>query len=228
VSGPSAAEQHRIVDLLSRAENIVRMRRRRSRGQGDYSGAVSGYVWGSGTNPKGGRNLHSGKSLLSFAMVRRRNHLLMETRAAHPQRRWRNVDIRDLKFLNASDSDRGRYSLMSGDILFVRTNGNPDYVGRCAVFEPPTIGVGYTRRILFAVGRCRTLWTRNSCRSSCHPSKVGVASRARTYGGGQYNINVPAAKHTIVLPPLDRNTCLRHSFAELESYRLVQPPLDGR
>lgn len=37
-----------------------------------------------------------------------------------------------------------RLQLKSGDLLFVRTNGNPENVGRCAVFEPSLVeGSGF-------------------------------------------------------------------------------------
>jgi type I restriction enzyme, S subunit len=45
------------------------------------------------------------------------------------------LDLQDLKFVNLDDAELERLRLTDGDILFVRTNGNPKYVGRCAVFD---------------------------------------------------------------------------------------------
>jgi len=45
------------------------------------------------------------------------------------------IDWADLKFTSLNAKDRDRLLLVDGDILFVRTNGNPNYIGRCAVFE---------------------------------------------------------------------------------------------
>lgn len=42
------------------------------------------------------------------------------------------VDLSDLKLVPVNDAEFRRLSLRGGDILFVRTNGNPEYVGRCA------------------------------------------------------------------------------------------------
>jgi type I restriction enzyme S subunit len=43
------------------------------------------------------------------------------------------LDTDDLKWAPLSDSERASYGLHPDDLLMVRTNGNPDYVGRCAL-----------------------------------------------------------------------------------------------
>lgn len=47
----------------------------------------------------------------------------------------RTIDTSDLKYLKVSDTERKLLVLRAGDVLVVRTNGNKDYVGRCAVFD---------------------------------------------------------------------------------------------
>jgi type I restriction enzyme, S subunit len=49
----------------------------------------------------------------------------------------RSIDIDDMKYTHLSEKELGRLKLSQGDILFVRTNGNPEYVGRCTVFDLP-------------------------------------------------------------------------------------------
>lgn len=46
-----------------------------------------------------------------------------------------NIDLSDLKFVPLLDTEFKRLQMHKGDLLLVRTNGNPDYVGRCAVFD---------------------------------------------------------------------------------------------
>ena len=41
------------------------------------------------------------------------------------------LDLRDLNWAYLSKKDTDKYRLHEGDVLVVRTNGNPDYVGRC-------------------------------------------------------------------------------------------------
>ena len=46
------------------------------------------------------------------------------------------LDLTELKTVEVDDAEFQRLKLRDGDLLFVRTNGNPDNVGRCAVFNP--------------------------------------------------------------------------------------------
>lgn len=43
----------------------------------------------------------------------------------------------DLVYVDAADKDAKRFGLRANDLLLVRTNGNPNYIGRSAVFQPP-------------------------------------------------------------------------------------------
>jgi len=47
------------------------------------------------------------------------------------------INTEDLTFVDTRPHDTARYALRAGDLLLVRTNGNPSYVGRAAVFAPP-------------------------------------------------------------------------------------------
>lgn len=55
------------------------------------------------------------------------------------------IDTADVTCVHARGSDIERHTAHPGDLLLVRTNGNPEYVGRSAVFIPPD-----DRRWLFA------------------------------------------------------------------------------
>ena len=47
------------------------------------------------------------------------------------------LDLGDLTFVDLPSSDVDRLRLHDGDLLLVRTNGNPSYVGRSVVFSQP-------------------------------------------------------------------------------------------
>ena len=47
------------------------------------------------------------------------------------------LSLDDLAFVELSEADVGRLRLQDGDLLLVRTNGNPSYVGRSVVFRHP-------------------------------------------------------------------------------------------
>ena len=49
------------------------------------------------------------------------------------------INLDDLKRVPVTRDELSRLCLQRGDLLFVRTNGNPDYVGRCAVYDPDAI-----------------------------------------------------------------------------------------
>lgn len=47
------------------------------------------------------------------------------------------ISYDDLVYVNVKPADVARLKLKDGDLLLVRTNGNPNYVGRSAVFKEP-------------------------------------------------------------------------------------------
>ena len=71
------------------------------------------------------------------------------TSKASSERHWGNPVLRipnvvsdrlsldDLAFVELPSVDVERFQLRDGDLLLVRTNGNPNYVGRSVVFRPP-------------------------------------------------------------------------------------------
>lgn len=48
------------------------------------------------------------------------------------------IDLDDLKYVELSNAELARLRLALGDVLIVRSNGNPEYVGRCAVVDSAT------------------------------------------------------------------------------------------
>lgn len=54
------------------------------------------------------------------------------------------LNLAELKTVPVEAAELKRLRLYDGDVLFVRTNGNQDYVGRCAVFREENVkGVGF-------------------------------------------------------------------------------------
>lgn len=51
------------------------------------------------------------------------------------------LSLADVTFVDVRQADRDRLALQDGDLLLVRTNGNPNYVGRSAVFMSPDKGI---------------------------------------------------------------------------------------
>lgn len=133
------------------------------------------------------------------------------------------IDTREIKVVNVTTAELARLKLRDGDLLFVRTNGNPDNVGRCAVF---------THDAVAAAGQQRSDWIfasyliRARLNVSTHPAFLAAYLRTQTgrrhlknrskTSAGQYNINiegigsvpVPAVEYRRQSDFLDRNSRL--------------------
>jgi type I restriction enzyme S subunit len=128
------------------------------------------------------------------------------------------IDVDDLKLVPVTKPEFERLRLLDGDMLFVRTNGNPDYVGRCAVFTEESVSrsglptsefifASYLIRARLKPGICDPVYLREFL--SGETGQRDLRSRSKT-SAGQYNINVEAiGAIEVPLPPL---TC-QQNFA---------------
>jgi type I restriction enzyme S subunit len=107
------------------------------------------------------------------------------------------IDLTDLKTVDISQIELEKLRLMEGDLLFVRTNGNPEYVGRCAVFDPTQmeaagldaseiIYASYLIRARLHLDRLRPLFLQSLLQTPA--GRRDVREKCRT-SAGQYNIN---------------------------------------
>lgn len=120
------------------------------------------------------------------------------------------IDLGDLKTVEVSESEFDKLRLVTGDVLFVRTNGNPDYVGRCAVFDPSqmeaaglnadeVIYASYLIRARLKSDRLRPVFLQSLLQTSA--GRKNVREKCRT-SAGQYNINTKGIG-TLQIPDVD-------------------------
>ena len=121
------------------------------------------------------------------------------------------VDLSDLKNVKLSEKEIKSLTLNIGDILFVRTNGNPDFIGRCALFnlENEFVFASYLIRAVvrkenvnsgFLVYLLGNSNYRNVIRSKCSTT------------AGQFNINTKGlGSLPIIIPPIT----LQQQFADI-------------
>lgn len=134
---PPISEQDRIVDLLSRAEGIVRLRREAEKKAAELIPAIFLDMFGDpAANPTGWPVKPLGEIVEEF----RYGTSQKSGPEGLPVLRIPNVvgdrlEPADMTFVAVPDAEANRLRLADGDMLFVRTNGNPDYVGRSAVFD---------------------------------------------------------------------------------------------
>ncbi len=139
ISLPPLSEQRRIVDLLSRAENIVRMRREAEQKAKEIIPALFLDMFGDPvTNPKGWavRTISDVVVAVEYGTSTKAG----EGTVGVPMIRMGNVDVQgrlklhDLKYVELEEVDRRKYRLQPGDILFNRTNSK-ELVGKTGIWR---------------------------------------------------------------------------------------------
>lgn len=135
---PPMAEQRRIVDLLSRAEGIVRLRRQAQQKAAALTPAIFVDMFGDpAMNPKGlnvvalgdvlasadyGSSAKAGDEEIGLPMIRMGNVDYSG-----------NVDLAALKYVDLPPDDVARFGLKDGDLLFNRTNSK-ELVGKTGLW----------------------------------------------------------------------------------------------
>ncbi|WP_280450954.1 restriction endonuclease subunit S [Nocardia cyriacigeorgica] len=122
------------------------------------------------------------------------------------------IDISDLKTVTLEPADFDRLQLRNGDLLFVRTNGNPNNVGRCAEFRVDSISAADVAVDRFVYASYLIRARVDACRVNSSylaaflngPGRKLISANART-SAGQYNINIQGLSSVVVqVPALDR------------------------
>jgi type I restriction enzyme S subunit len=121
------------------------------------------------------------------------------------------IDPKEMKLVSVPVAEVDRLRLLKGDFLFVRTNGNPDYVGRSAVFDEDVMQqAGFDgSNTVYASYLIRARLQRNIIEpyflQGYLSSAVGrrqLKERCKT-SAGQFNINTAGlAAIPIFLPPM--------------------------
>ncbi len=136
---PPLSEQRRIVEVLERIDHLRRLRVRANTKAERILPALFLKMFGDpATNPMGWSRGALGE--ISTDMKYGTSSRCDADGEGVPVLRIPNVvsgsiDLEDLRFAHLDEKEIERLRLRPGDLLLVRTNGNPDYVGRCAVFD---------------------------------------------------------------------------------------------
>nr|WP_313635199.1 restriction endonuclease subunit S [Brevundimonas diminuta] len=113
------------------------------------------------------------------------------------------INFNDLKFAVLPDAEQRRLSLQQGDIVVVRTNGNPSYVGRSAIVrhsEGVLLYASYLIRLRLNPDRAWAPFIDAALKSS---ELREALLRSATTSAGNYNINSESLRRLVVpLPTL--------------------------
>jgi len=137
----SLTEQRRIVDLLSRAEGIVRLRREAQKKAAEIIPALFLDMFGDpAMNPKGW-DVRSLGDLLAEAPVLGTMVKPSTSKAAWLDLRVANIQngelrLDDKKWLELQPDMIDRFALRAGDVLLARAIGSLDHLGKTVIVEP--------------------------------------------------------------------------------------------
>jgi type I restriction enzyme S subunit len=203
---PPLPQQRRIVDLLSRAEGIVRLRREAEKKAAELIPALFLGMFGDpATNPKGWPMATVGSVL--DAVDYGSSSKATSDGAGLPMIRMGNVtyagnlDLADLKYVDLPAAEAERYALHEGDILFNRTNSK-ELVGKTGLWDgscEAIVASYFIRlRVQSEVVNPHYLW---AFMNSAHMKRV-IFDTARG-AIGQSNINSKELKaFPLPVPPL--------------------------
>ena len=138
---PPISEQRRLVDLLSRAEGIVRLRRDARKKAAELIPALYLNMFGDpAKNPKGWPDCNQGELLAEpptlgkMAKPSSKAADWLDLRVANIQEG--RLALEDKKWLDLPDSHVNRFALRDGDIVLARAIGSRDHLGKAVVVYP--------------------------------------------------------------------------------------------
>jgi type I restriction enzyme, S subunit len=127
------------------------------------------------------------------------------------------LDLSDLKWVELSVSDTAKYSLRPGDILMVRTNGNPAYVGRCLVvphLDRAMVFASYLIRLVVDPAKARPEFVASILNA---PTARRLLRSAAKSSAGNFNINTKGIRGVAIpIPSLSEQDAL---LSELSTIR---------
>ena len=137
---PPIAEQRRIAAILDKAEELRELRRQALRELDAIAQSIFIEMFGDPvSNPKGWNVCSAGSFIIDVTngLTRRRKESDQGTdivlRLRDIRAGW--IDFSEVNRISLERQESGRYEVTQGDLLFIRVNGNPNYVGRCAIFS---------------------------------------------------------------------------------------------
>jgi len=220
---PPLKEQRRIVDILNHASSIKRLRDDAKAKAREIIPALFVEMFGDpASNPKGWEQTTLGKIVEEFKYGTSVKCSDTQTDDSLPVLRIPNIIggrvlWDDLKFAALESKERSKLLLQPNDLLFVRTNGNPDYIGRCAVYmdDKPTLFASYLIRARFNPNKL--IMPRFIQELVSLPSYRQNLVRNSKTTAGNFNISIDGLERLIItVPPLPLQQEFGERVAEVE------------
>lgn len=225
---PPLAEQHRITAILEQAEALRETRRLALSKLVSLTDSLFLDLFGNPiSNPFGWHVRSVGEFVadITNGLTRRRTEAEAGTDIVLRLRDIRSgwIDYSDVNRIALTPEESRRYEVVPGDLLFIRVNGNPEYVGRCAVFS------GFSENVYFNdhIMRVKAKSGEVSPAFLAHVlngerGKRQIALHRKT-SAGQHTINQLGLKGiTIPAPPVDLQYEFERRIAAIEKLEAAQ------
>lgn len=206
---PPLDEQRRIVGILNRAARIERLRAQSEEQLREFIPALFIRMFGDPVeNPMGWQIRSLSKLVEEFRYGTSRKCSTEHHEGNVPVLRIPNVlggtvNWNDMKFTSLSGKEERTLKLKTGDILFVRTNGNPDYIGRCAVYADSRRAAYASYLIRARLKMTGSLVPEYVSTALALPSIRQIILRLARTTAGNYNININSlGRLPLSVPPL--------------------------
>lgn len=139
------------------------------------------------------------------------------------------IDTRDLKYAHLAPAEAVRLRLTPGDLLFVRTNGNPAFIGRCAVYEgdpPEAAFASYLIRVTIDSSRLLPEFAQTYLSAFGRDQLLAAANAA---SDGKYNIDTGGLRSLLLpLPDVtEQGEIVRRLRAIDQRLRMAERQLKG-
>ncbi len=215
---PPLEAQKKIAHVLDKAQELIDIRKKQIELLDDFLQSVFIDMFGDPVkNPKGWRVRLLGQIACDFKYGTNQKAIENPNKSSIPVLRIpnitsRRIDLTDLKYIVIDKEEVSKLLLESGDLLFVRSNGNPDYIGRCAIYDLDVKSVYASYLIRVRIDSQEEVNLTYLCYMFSYPSyRVKLKKESKTTAGN-YNINTNGLKSLqVILPPLD----LQNKFAEI-------------
>lgn len=213
---PRLAEQLRIAEILDKADAIRRKRKEAIALSEELLRSAFLEMFGDPvSNPKGWKITRLGDLSEDLRYGTSEKCGSIETEGSLPVLRIPNVakgavDWADLKYARLSSAENERLLMQPGDILFVRSNGNPELIGRCAVYDSdrPALFASYLIRARIRGGLPLATYLQGVFLSLSY--RHVMTAEARTTAGN-YNISAESLRQLRV--PVPRDTLMEKYVA---------------
>ncbi|WP_020558917.1 restriction endonuclease subunit S [Thiofilum flexile] len=133
------------------------------------------------------------------------------------------IDWSDIKFVSLNEKEIKKLRLKKNDLLFVRTNGNPDYIGRCALFDSDCEAIFASYLIRGRINKTSKLDANFIKHLIEYPTYRHEVRREARTTAGNYNLSTKGIKNfRFITPSWDLQKQFARIVESIEAQKALQ------